>query len=191
MKKKVICIIVIIVCVLATGIGYKVWLSLTPGSEIPYAQEVTYLNDKVDFKLLLYGEEIVFPENLEYTTVDEISEKTVDNTADYIYFVVNDLNGSVDFSKEDFLFLKKYADENLNFNFYYIGTESLQMIQENIENCNLNDGDMSFGYIVYEGERMIHYGMWSTNDHQYLEMNETLLGENICCEIQKIIKTNE
>lgn len=192
MKKKIGFGIVGIIVIAACAFGIYRWkLSITPGDGSEARQKIEYLNEGVDFKLLLYGDDIDFPKELKYEKISSLECANWQKDNDCVYLIINDLNNNIDFDKDSYLEIKKYADKNLNFNFYYLGTDDLEMIQNNTEDCNLNDTDMSFGYIVYEGNRLIHYGLWSENDNQYLDVNPDLLSENIYSRIVENLKSNE
>lgn len=190
--KKIIIGIFAILCVGICVFGIYSWkLSTTPDDGSAQREAVEYLNHEVDLSLLLYGEDINFPETLEYEKIDSLESANWQIDSDYVYLIINDLNGTLTFDKESYLELVEYADKNTNFNFYYIGTDDLEMIQNNTIDCNLNSEDMSFGYIVYEGYRLMEYGVWSKNDHQYLEMNPELLSDNIYSAVLMNVKSNE
>lgn len=192
MKKNFLILVSILALALIGFIGYRTWLFHTPGTDDAMKDEVSYLNQTVDFKLLSYGEEIMFPDNLKYSRIESLDEKIIVQDADYVYVIINDLNGTTEFTKDDLNRLIKYADKYSNFNFYYLGTRKLDEIKESIKDCNLDDDDMSFGYVTYEGDRIQHYGLWSKNDAQYFtDDNQGLLGESICNSIYTMIKSNE
>ena len=58
--KKIIGGIVAVLAVAIIGLSiYRTVLSYLPENENDYSEEVSYLNDEVDFKMYLYGEDIV------------------------------------------------------------------------------------------------------------------------------------
>lgn len=189
-KNKILIAISIVVCVAIVGfVAYRIYYSFfyeDPNEN--YYEE--YVNE-ADCALLIYGEDILFNDILEYEKIDTITEVVLERDSDYIFLIINDLNGSASFDTETFLFLKEYADKHPNFNFYYIGTSKLSVIKENIEDCNLNENDASFGYVVYDGERIQHYGVWRPDNYADLEKNEYSLGEQICFFIEMMIRSNE
>lgn len=191
MKKIGIIILIVISLLLGVFFVYRWKASVTPDDGTAEKEMVEYFNDKVDFVLLLYGEGIDFPAGLKYEEIDSLSNENWQKDNDYVYLIINDLNGDTVLEKEKYLELLDYANKNTNFNFYYIGTDDLQMIKENTMDSNISDEDMSFGYIVYEGNRLMHLGLWTKNDHQYLKANPTLLSENICSGVLLNVKSNE
>ena len=50
---------------------------------------------------------------------------------------------------------------------------------------------MSFGYVMNGGDRIVHLGVWSQNDHQYLDVNPELLSENVYAAVLMNVKSNE
>jgi len=191
MKKIGIAIVIILLLIIGSFLIYRFILSITPDDGSALQAKIDYFNNQVDIALLIYGEDIKFPEGLEYEKIDSLDPANWQRDNDYVYLIISDLNGSTTFEKEEYLELVEYADVNTNFNFYYIGTDSLDMISKNTKDCNLDDSDMSFGYIINEGNRLIHYGVWSKNDHQHLENNPTLLGSHIYEMVIMHVKSNE
>lgn len=192
MLKKIGMAILLILVIGVVGVGtYRFILSMIPDDGSALREDMEYLNDKVDLSILLYGEDVEFPKELEYEKIESLEDKKWQRDNDYVYLIINDLNGTTNFEKEEFVKLVEYADQNTNFNFYYIGTDKLEMIDTNIQDSNLDDSDMSFGYIINEGVRLIHLGVWSKNDHQYLKMSPELLSESIYSAVLMNIKSNE
>ncbi len=190
--KKFAIILGMVLCI-AIGLFaiYRWQLSVTPDDGSALRENIEYLNEEVDLALIVYGEEIDFPEVLEYETIDSLEKINWQKENQYVYLIINDLNGTVNFEKENYLELVEYANMNTNFNFYYIGTNALSVINENTQDANINSTDMSFGYVIYEGTRLQHLGVWSQNDHQYLGINPNLLGENIMDAVLTNIQSNE
>lgn len=192
MKKKVGLGILILLIVGMGVIGMHCWkLSTTPDDGSAEREAIEYLNNEVDLSLVLYGEDIDFPQELEYSQINSLESENWQRDNDYVYLIINDLNNSVTLDKETYLQLIKYADENTNFNFYYIGTDDLDMISANTKDSNLADEDMSFGYVINEGNRVIHLGLWTNNDNQYLEMSPELLSECVYSGVLANVKSNE
>lgn len=191
MKKIGIIILVAIVVIIGSFGIYRWKLSRTPDDGTAQKEMVEYLNEEVDFSLLLYGEDVGFPEKLKYETITSLEKKNWQRDNDYVYLIINDLNGCINLEEEKYIELMEYANKNTNFNFYYIGIDSLAMIKENTVDSNIDDNDMSFGYVVNSGNRLIHLGLWSKNDHQYLEANPSLLSDNICSGVLTNVQSNE
>lgn len=191
MKKKAKIIIGILLAVVLVGIAVQTIISgvsyYTDDSNM-YAEHL--MND-VDFALFLYGDDILFPSEMSYGKLESADIGDIDMDHDYVYLVINDLYGNVQFTKDSLCELLSYADEHLNFSFIYIGTEKLSMIAENVEDFTPDEGDASFAYVVDEGYRMINLGTWKVEDYSYLSTNEKLLGETLCFLIDRIVKTNE
>ena len=140
------------------------------------------MNSTVD--VLLYGDDIVFPRNLNCEKVSNIEEDTISNDHRTVYLIINDLDGNLDLSKDEFVYLKEYADEHSNFNYYYLGTDKLDFIEETFQNCdqvcNFDERDMSSGYETREGDKMLIGGIWSKDDEECLtEDNPDMIGENL------------
>lgn len=145
----------------------------------------------VDLKLLIYGENIKFKDKLEFERITEISEDVYSYDNDYVFLIINDLNGSYGIDKEKMKELIQYAKVNTNFSFFYIGKNSLKIFEECMEDKYFSDDDMFFGYEMWEGARIVSSGIWKDADMQYLEIDEYNLGTSICDELASVIKSNE
>lgn len=190
MNKKTIIVLISIAVIIIVGLVACQIYARSVAYQPPKLIGAAYLNKAVDFKAVLYGEDIAFPDDFKYTKVDDLSDDSIFLDADYVYLLISDFDGKTDFSREDFLRLIEYADKHPNFNFYYLGTDKLDMIKNNLEDCNLCDEDMSFGYMIYEGLRVRHYGMWLRDDEEKMNRKE-VLGEEVCMQIYRNVKSNE
>lgn len=194
MKKKIIYVCILLVCCALIYFVYIESAKHSSGDDKYYNDMVSYLNKDVDLAILLYGDDIKFPDGLDELEIIKIESLKPDNynyDNDYVFLYINDLSGNNIISNDEIDELIEYAESNANFNFYYIGTLALPIFQEKLTDCNLNDGDMSFGYVMDESIRMQTYGLWTVNDNQYIEKNPYLLGENICHILLQDIKANE
>lgn len=191
MKKiSIICGGIIIAFVLLF-LGYRYWMSVTPDDGSVLQEQMQYLNEEIDLQVLLYGEDVVFPEEFTYKSLERLDEDNWKLDNDYVFLIVNDLDGSVGLAEEQITEIKEYADQNTNFNFYYIGLNKLELFKKVYDDCNIGKTDMSFGYVIYEGTRLQHYGLWRTTDHEYYEVNPKLLGQDICDTIEQNVRSNE
>lgn len=191
MKKFVYAILLILAICIIGFIGYRIWLSYMPGSEEEKLSDINYLNNSVDFKMYLFGDDIDFYKELKYEKIDKLDFSAISGKHDYVYLIINDLSAANNLTYKQLDQILKYADKNTNFNVYYIGKSLINEIKENFSDCNLDDSDLSFGYVLYEGERIQHYGVWKTDYTKYLKENKYILGENICDTIKQLIKSNE
>lgn len=63
--KKVVGAIIAVSAIVIIGLSiYRVIWSYIPENENDYSEEISYLNDEVDFKMYLFGEDINFPKEL-------------------------------------------------------------------------------------------------------------------------------
>lgn len=191
--KKIGKIFVFILCVcIIAFFGYCYWLSRASDDGIESKAQMDYLNNDVDLEVLLYGNEIELPEEFNYNKIEDLDEKKWKLENDYVFLIVNDLDSSIEFTKEQATKIKEYADKNTNFNFFYIGSEKLDLFYDIYKDCNIDKKtDLSFGYAMIEGTRLLYYGLWSIEDQKYMKGNPLLLGEEICDSLERIVRSNE
>lgn len=98
-----------------------------------------------------------------------------------VCLVINDRNGETTLTKKDVERLKKLADENNDFSFFYIGTEKLGLFTESgiFKNVSAQEDDMSFGYVYSDSTRMTYSGAWSKTDEEHYANNNLLFFETI------------
>ncbi len=157
-----------------------------------YEKMVQYLKREENSEIILYGEEIGFRESVEYRKISTIDETNIKSDKDYVYLIINDLNGTISFTEENLKFLKNYADKNLSFNFLYIGNDKMDLFTSGIfDSYAISDESKSFGYMLIGGDRLVTGGTWETTYEQYMEKNKEVLQENILYELVDAIKSNE
>ena len=183
----------VITIVLGVGLVVTCYLCFKPFfEEDDDNPDVKYLNESIDLSLLIYGDDIEMPEGLEYKKIDSIDDESIFLDNDYVYLIIIDITGDVSYTEGDFNRMIEYADKHTNFNFFYLGEDKLSMIEANYTDANIDEGDMDFGYVLDEGERLLVGGMWNKDEEQYLEKKGTLvIGENIVTIVSMEIKTNE
>lgn len=193
MKKKVfISILAVFIISISALFGHNIWQCYQPGSDDPYVDTLNYLNNDMNVKILFYGEDdIPFHKDMEYTKIQLLDKETLMYDNNYIYLLINDLNGKLNVTEEQIQFLLNYANKNTNFNFYYIGTSAFPYLKSNLTDFSLDDTNKSFGYIIYSGDRLQDYGLWKNNDNEHYKNNPALLGESIIDNIFQNIKSNK
>ena len=194
LMKKFVAIVASVIALFILGVvGYLAWNALTPPDDEPaYQDEIEYLNNDVDLEVMLYGEDIVFPQNFKYKKVDSIGEDVISVDSDVVYLIINDFKGELSISKDQMVFLTEYAKRHPNFNFYYLGTDKLDMINDIFPDCIFNDQDMSFGYATVEGDKLYILGIWSKYDEEHkTDDYPNMLGENIVFGIHQEVVSNE
>lgn len=155
-------------------------------------RDIAYLNHEVSAVILVFGKDIDFRDSFQYERIHSLAESEIAREEDYVYLLMNDLDGNLHLDRSDIEFLKEYADKNTNFNFFYLGLDKLDLFYSGIfPDYGEMEGDMSFGYVVWEGSRLTYSGMWRTEENEYLKSNKDLLGENLLDNIVTIIRTNE
>lgn len=190
--KKIIGGIVAVLAVAIIGLSiYRTVLSYLPENENDYSEEVSYLNDEVDFKMYLYGEDINFPKELHYEKIADVDMEKINLDADYVYLIINDLNGTTDLKENDIKEIMALTEQKKNFNFFYIGKEKLKLFQKYKDDIDFQDTDWSLGEIIWEGDRLNYFGVWTEDDNQYLEKNPNSLYQSILESIKQCIESNE
>ena len=184
--KKIVGIIIAVMAIVLIGIQ-----SYTPENENDYSEEISYLNNEVDFKMYLYGDNINFPEEFKYKKLNDLNLGNEELDADYVYLVINDLSGKIKLTDEDVKYLMELTDKYKNFNYFYIGKEKLTLFKKYNKDLDFEDGDLSIGRVVMYGDRLDYYGFWTQYTNNYLDKNPNLLYQDILDEIKKCIESNE
>ncbi|MEE1008994.1 MAG: hypothetical protein UH963_07630 [Agathobacter sp.] len=144
----------------------------------------------VDLKVYTYGDDFNLGE-LEYEKLDNLKITKSMLNHDYVYLFINDETGKYDISKKAAKKLIEVADDNINFSFFYIGKNKLEMFAELIPDVNLNDDDKSIGYTVYEGSRLVYFGLWTEYDEGFPDEDGLAKLDSILDTLIENIKSNE
>lgn len=150
---------------------------------------VSFLENDVDFILLNYGEPVIYPDGLTYTNTNTLEVSEEISKYDYVYLIINDHDSSIKLTEDEIRILCEVADKNMNF--IYIGTNYLKTFEKYLPNKGIDENDMSIGYIVYEGSRLMSLGVWTKDYDHVLETNKGALGESICISISSNIRSNK
>ncbi|MFT3952480.1 MAG: hypothetical protein QM689_11160 [Oscillospiraceae bacterium] len=146
-----------------------------------YDQAIAVVNENYPSDIIAYGEDIGFRASLRFRTITEITEASLTSDQKYKYalFVINDRNGQLNISDQEFELIKRLTEEK-NLNFYYIGTQYLQKLKEfgfySTEYMNDYHG---MGYVISRspsGHSSIH-GLWTSVEEENYKINHELLGD--------------
>ena len=190
--KKIVGIIIAVMAIVLIGFSVsRIIQSYTPENENDYSEEISYLNNEVDFKMYLYGYKFIFIEEFKYKKLNDLNLVNEELDADYVYLVINDLSGKIKLTDEDVKYLMELTDKYKNFNYFYIGKEKLTLFKKYNKDLDFEDGDLSIGRVVMYGDRLDYYGFWTQYTNNYLDKNPNLLYQDILDEIKKCIESNE
>lgn len=101
MKKITGAIVAIIAILLIVFAASRVIQSYMPENENDYSEEISYLNEDIDFKMYLYGDNINFPKEFKYEKVNNLNLEADNIDADYVYLIINDLSGKTKLSDDE------------------------------------------------------------------------------------------
>lgn len=157
-----------------------------------YANEIRVLNESFPSDIIVYGEDVGFDSTLNFRTISSITEETLTSDSKYLYtfLVINDRTGTVSITEEELELCKKFCDEN-NMNFYYIGEQYLDQINEICFSYGMiSPNAKSAAYINAYGIQTPLHGIWNIEDEEYLESNPGLLGQILAISfVDHVIKT--
>lgn len=162
-----------------------------PENENDYSEEISYLNEDIDFKMYLYGDNINFPKEFKYEKVNNLNLEADNIDADYVYLIINDLSGKTKLSDDDTKSLIELTNKYKNFNYFYIGKEKLALFKKYNEDLDFQNEDLSIGRVVMYGDRIDYYGLWTEYTNNYLDKNPNLLYQDILDAVKKCIESNE
>lgn len=141
--------------------------------------EIKILNDNYPSDIIVYGEKIEFSAELNFRTITEISEDNLisDSKYKYTFFVINDREGKLNISDNEFELCKKMCDE-YNMNFFYIGEQYLTHLKDFGFYNNLYMEDiLGIGYVISPYGHTTIQGFWSSTEEEHYSNNNELLGQ--------------
>lgn len=186
MKKRILFFIFLLiglgVVVIALIFGSKLFESPnTSGSVIEslYDNEIKVLNDSYPSDIIVYGEDVGFDSKLKFRTITEITESnlTSDSKYKYTFFVINDREGKLNISDEEFTLCKKMCDGK-NMNFFYIGEQYLSHLKNfGFYDSLYADNLLGIAYVIAPTGFATIQGFWTTEEEEHYQGNSGLLGQ--------------
>ena len=159
--------VIILLC--AAGIMYL----LMRGDSKEKSDE-EYLNEDVDFVCLVYGDDYNMGE-LRTERVTSLNTEFLLRDNDYVYLIMFDLSGTGNITSDDAYRLVKLADENTNFNFFYVGSEAMTSFQEaRGQMTTIVPGNLVMGYCYERVRRVGSVGIWTQEDMNDPTMNPSI-----------------
>ncbi|MBR6366236.1 MAG: hypothetical protein IKS10_09120 [Lachnospiraceae bacterium] len=122
-----------------------------------------------DACFLIYGEQCELSEDLNWRHIDTLDEETLVLDNDFVFLFIIDREGEMDADSSTFETLKKIADKNMNFSFYYIGFQQLNNVKKAFPNYQYDPGrERSFAYVLFEGGKIMESGNWTTQEEEII-----------------------
>ncbi|MGN0164785.1 MAG: hypothetical protein ACI39R_01245 [Lachnospiraceae bacterium] len=183
--KKIICILL---CVIVVGVLVLVGVKIYKESEIPedpngkYREEgwasgeyEAYLvREKIPTDIIWYGEwpgcDFEVPVRFETEVTDEILK--IRDGYQKVYVVVNDLDGNVGLTDEDYKLITNFINSDSRYNFTYLGKNRLDYLSEleGYGSEHINADELSIGFFRVDDALYAHHGSYT----------ESEVGMNIC-----------
>lgn len=158
-----------------------------------YDQNIRIINEMHPVKVVIYGEDIIFRDELKYVITDQISRDIMrDDEKKYerVVLIVNDLKGTTPLLDTD-LDTIKYLLDNERFDFYYLGTNNIESIISNgIWAGEITDEDLSVGTALYYNSTCYFRGIWTEYDEKMSHEKEENLGMILIMQIVSCLKSN-
>lgn len=194
MKKKLLIggSLILLIAIIAIAIVMTVDNNNPSDSEIgdTYSQNIEILNDRYPTDVVIYGESIIFRDELNYRIIDEITEENLATELSAQVLIINDLSGNIEIPDGAYnIILKKMADGNMDY--YYLGTTKVDMFNKyNLWNKDLEKGDLAIGVAKYNKVVTNFSGVWTEYDANILADNKEGLGSTLVNQIARCIKSN-
>jgi hypothetical protein len=185
MKKKMIITIILIITASIFVIGlityinpfFLSFLSNKSNEKDTYHKDLDILSQSYPSDILIYGDNIPFEEQLNVKQISEINDDLLqfDSACMFHFLIINDRNGNLTMSDDEFIFIKKKAD-NLGINVYYLGSQYLQKMQKHGFTNQVFEGELSVVYLLDRtGLRVSLSCLWTDVEEEYLLKNSDLL----------------
>lgn len=184
--KRIIILLSIILALVGAFFGYKYYMS-HKDADVENADDLACIK-KADCIIYYYGDLIELPSGFEYEKITELNFETMDFDHDSVFLIVNELTAADYLSINQVSELVDLADRRSNFNFIYLGKESLSLFHEKIPTFLFDDDDLSFSYVMEEGNRLQVTGILLQDYMQYAEKNKMLIADNVISFIAKLVR---
>lgn len=184
-------VIVAIVCVLMIGtlavIGIWIYQNRQENAEPnsryraagweQFEYDAYFVREKMPTDIIWIGAwegfDFEIPVRFEAGVSDE--ELKIRNGYTKAYVVINDLDGSLNITDEEYELLFQYLLNDSRYNLMYLGTNRLAYVVElgGYDPDHIQEKDLSAGFFRYNDELYLNYGSYTTE----------LVGMNICGEV--------
>ena len=158
-----------------------------------YDQSIKIVNTTHPAKIIVYGEPILFRDELRYFPAQTLTEDLFkDEIGQYerIVLIINDKSGTVPLSQEALELISGYVNAG-KLDFYYFGTDKNdRIIQNGIWNGNLSEDDLSIVTALYGHTVSYFRGVWTTHDEAMNNLREENFGMVITLQIADCMRSN-
>lgn len=133
-------------------------------------------------QFVIYGDAIEFHDSISVRYVDQINEENLEIEDDFLYemIIINDLQGNINLSNEEWEIISKYVKSDNRYSFYYLGNKEIEQIYNLgiISSLDLwGQNDLSIG-LTHEGNQLVTvFGTYSVNA-KFL-ISEALIHEHV------------
>ncbi len=153
-------------------------------------QIVLAMNNTHKTDVFVLGPDCHFRKDVAVKNIDSITETSVAPGADseFHLIVINDMNGDISLSEEEYLTINKLVVEG-DYALFYVG-DSLnnEFASHNITKCAFEPGHYSFSLRHYRGTIIQSSGDWVEESILIYEENPEILGEIILYFVYDIIR---
>ena len=158
-----------------------------------YDEEIILINKTFPVEVAIYGEDIKFRPEFQYRKIEKIDDSLLNydrNKYERLSIVISDLNSSLNLTDEECKVITQGIDDNL-IDFYYLGTKDINKLMEHdIIDYPLKDGDLSICLALYHGIQSRFNGIWSERSVKETVANDEALGFAIVAQIARCIRSN-
>ena len=158
-----------------------------------YDQSIKIVNTTHPAKIIVYGEPILFRDELRYFPAQTLTEDLFkDEIGQYerIVLIINDKSGTVSLPQEALELISGYVNAG-KLDFYYFGTDKNdRIIQNGIWNGNLSEDDLSIVTALYGHTVSYFRGVWTTHDEAMNNLREENFGMVITLQIADCMRSN-
>lgn len=136
-------------------------------------------------ELILLGEDISFEVNVPVRKITDITEDSLKRSEgyDHTFFIINDLNGTVQLTEEDIAFLAEQISHP-NFCLSYFGTKYSSAWDDPNQYIASLDGNLSWRYYQLDRQPRRYIGAWTVNEQMMLKEYPYMLGNVLLYEIE-------
>ena len=145
-------------------------------------KELKIVTQSYPTQFVVYGEVMDFDPLVSVKYIKEINQETLTKGEEYVYglIIVNDLNGEVDLSDDEWRVISDLVQSNKYYNLFYLGNEDIEQLLRVgvISDLDMwNESDLSIG-VTHEGEDIITvFGTYYKNAK--FSLQEALIAEQV------------
>lgn len=152
-----------------------------------YDLDIQVITKSFPTTVIIYGEEIIFRENIILNKINEIDVDSLNTNTNYNFLIIVDFEGGLTISSDEWEIIKDFS-ESKNNTFLYLGKSLFPEISDVFNVRIPSNGELSFYYFNEYGMKDYTFELWVEEDDFRIGRENEILGYYIISDFVKRLK---